>query len=202
VPVYEPGHARFELVAQTYDNWRGLFHKAARRYSVPVQWLVGIASVETGPWSADRDEQASMVSYANAVGVMQIIPSTAKLLGYTREDMFDPARNIDAGAKLIGQLSRTIRSGLPAISGAYNSGKVCCTDPRCTPGCQNPYNVCTDGDYPGAALRYSNTAVLYLDMSAPLPIVAALSWGLLGVGVYGAYLGMAGKPAPQWMPRW
>lgn len=188
VPRYDPPHARFELVRRTWENWRRDFVSAASRHDVPVQWLVGIASVETGPWSEDPREQEEIVSYANAIGVMQVLPSTAEMLGYSADDMYDAGSNIDAAAKLIARLDDRTSGGLPAICGAYNSGKFCCSDPRCSVGCQNAYNVCTHGDYPGAAIAYQNTALAYFDLSAGFSFAAVATAGLFAVGAAGLYV--------------
>jgi hypothetical protein len=191
VPLYEPGHARHDIVVGTWNNWGCLLADAAERYGLPTSWLVGIACVETGPWWGDPVDQAEAVSHAGARGIMQIMPSTARLLDYDPDQMFTPEVNVDAGANLIRRLSDRIRSGLPAICGAYNSGKVCCDDPRgCRPGCENQYRVCTDGDYPGAAIRYNNTAVAYLDLSpcrGGVGLASAATAGLFVVGAWGLW---------------
>lgn len=196
VPLYEPGTARHEIAVGTWENWRCELSAAARRHEVPVSWLLAIACVETGPWWEDAREQASAVSYAGAIGIMQIMPSTARLLDYDPEQMLVADLNIDAGAKLVATLSKSIRSGLPAICGAYNSGKVCCDDPRgCRPGCQNPYRVCTDSDYPGAAIRYNNTAVAYIDLSAGCGsgLAQLATVGLFAVGGWGLWQWWQGR---------
>ena len=188
VPRYEPDDAHFVLLEQTWDNWSGFFLDAADEYELPVSWLVAIASVETGPWSDDPDEQAGIPSPAGARGVMQIMPATARLLDFDADEMYDPATNIRAGAKLLSIDNGRITGGLPVISGAYNSGKFCCNNPRCTPGCQNSYFVCTDGNYPGAAIKYNNSALAYLDLSPRLGIASVLTWGLMAVGAYGFWV--------------
>ncbi len=174
----------------TWNNWGCLLSEAAERYALPPSWLVGVACVESGPWWQDKREQAEAVSHAGAMGVMQIMPDTARLLDYEPSQMFTPALNIDAGAKLMSLINKGTSGGLPAICGAYNSGKVCCDDPRgCRPGCANQYRVCTDGDYPGAAIRYNNTAVAYLDMRrcGGVGLVGLATVGLFAVGAWGLY---------------
>lgn len=126
-----------------------------------------------------------MVSYAGAIGVMQVMPATAQGLGYRPEEMFEPATNIDAGAKLIRQLDDRLQGGLPAICGPYNSGQLCCDSPNCRPGCQNAFRVCTHSDYPGAAVRYNNTAVRYLSLAPCSRAGTLLGFGLLAVGIGG-----------------
>ncbi len=188
VPVYTPGHARHDIVVGTWNNWGCELAAAAERYSLPPSWLIGIASVETGWLWENAADQAEAVSHAGARGIMQVMPSTARLLDYDPDTMFDPTTNIDAAAKLIRRLWDRIPSGLPAISGAYNSGKVCCDDPRgCRPGCTNQYRVCTDGDYPGAAIRFNNTAVAYVDLSKTcgFGMASMATAGLFAVGAWG-----------------
>ncbi len=45
-------------------------------------------------------------SWAGASGLMQIMPSTADRLGLARADIFNPEKNVAAGAKLMGMLMR------------------------------------------------------------------------------------------------
>lgn len=165
MPLYAPGSARYAMVEGTWQNWACEFQRAAERHDVPVSWLLAIAAVETGPWWADAHEQETIVSYAGARGIMQVMPSTARLLDFNEDAMFRAPDNIDAGAKLIAQLARA-GYGLPAITGPYNSGQRCCSSSKCRPGCQNQYGICTASDYPGAAIRYNNTAIAYLDLHA------------------------------------
>jgi soluble lytic murein transglycosylase-like protein len=158
-PAYEPGSARHVLLEQTLANWRPFFRRSASHHGLPVSWLAAIAAVETGPWSASPEGQATIRSPVGAIGIMQIMPATATMLGFRPDEMLDPQLNIEAGAMLIAQLAER-SDGLPAITGRYNSGKLCCSDPRCGADCTNPFGFCTDSDYPGAAVRYNNAAVL------------------------------------------
>jgi soluble lytic murein transglycosylase-like protein len=181
-------------VEQTYANWGGDFRRAARRHGLPVSWLVAIASVETGPWAGEPEKQATIRSYAGAIGVMQIMPATANLLGFAAEEMVDPAKNIDAGAKLIADLSAR-GGGLPAVTGRYNSGKLCCSDPRCGADCSNPFGLCTDSDYPGAAVAYNNTGVALGLNSAGGGIMVGL--GVAAAGLYVAAVLAGAVRAPK-----
>lgn len=68
------------------------------------------------------------VSWAGAQGLMQIMPSTAKLLGVDEGKIFDPETNIKAAVQFIRNLNSTfsdIPSGtsrIPYILAAYNGG--------------------------------------------------------------------------------
>lgn len=186
VPEYGPGHARFDVCKNTWKHFRCEMGDAALRYDVPIPWILALACVETGPWSGSRIQQAEMVSYAGAIGVMQIMPQTAEGLGYRPEEMFNPSKNIDAGAKLIRRLDERVEGGLPAICGPYNSGQLCCDTGSCRPGCQNALRICTHSDYPGAAIRYNNTALRYLSLAPCSRWGTIVGFSLIAVGVAGA----------------
>jgi soluble lytic murein transglycosylase-like protein len=59
------------------------------------------------------------VSTKGAMGLMQLMPSTAAQLGV--KDPFDPEENLNAGARFLKQLM-TIYNDLPLALGAYNAG--------------------------------------------------------------------------------
>lgn len=185
-PEYAPGHPRYVICANTWQNFRCEIADAALRHQLPISWVLAIASVETGAWSSNRSRQAGMVSPAGALGVMQIMPATAEGLGYAPEQMLQPAQNIDAGARLMAQLDARVEGGLPAICGPYNSGQLCCDAPSCRVGCQNGFQVCTASDYPGAAVRFNNTAIRYLQLGPCSRLGSLLGFGLIAVGVGGA----------------
>ena len=60
------------------------------------------------------------VSSKGAMGLMQLMPETAGQLGVT--DPFDPASNLDAGARFLKQLLTKYGGDLPKTLGAYNAG--------------------------------------------------------------------------------
>ena len=60
------------------------------------------------------------VSPKGALGLMQLMPATAEMLGVT--DPFDPRQNVDAGAKLLKQLIEKYAGDLPLALSAYNAG--------------------------------------------------------------------------------
>jgi soluble lytic murein transglycosylase-like protein len=74
--------------------------------------------VEAVAWRESRfDPQA--VSPKGAVGVMQLMPSTAKALGV---DPADPAANVEGGAAYLAQMLRTFNGDLRLALAAYNAG--------------------------------------------------------------------------------
>lgn len=154
-PILGPTAAATILMQQNWRNWGPLFQAAAKKHGVREAWLLAIATMETGPWSDNPAEQAQKQSPVGAVGIMQIMPSTATMLGVSPAELTNPAVNIDAGAKLVAQLAAKNPSGLPAVSASYNSGKVCgCAHSGC-----NEWNLYADANYPRRVIEWNNTAI-------------------------------------------
>jgi len=72
--------------------------------------------------------QADAVSHANAIGLMQILPKTGRILAkqrkirYTRATLFDPSLNIELGMLYISNLIHL--TGSPEYAAAaYNAGE-------------------------------------------------------------------------------
>jgi soluble lytic murein transglycosylase len=67
-------------------------------------------------------------SYADAQGLLQMIPPTTEKvvahlgIEYTEDLLFDPERNIEAGAWYIGRLLTKFQNQVPIGAGSYNSG--------------------------------------------------------------------------------
>ncbi|MCY1023942.1 lytic transglycosylase domain-containing protein [Pyxidicoccus sp. MSG2] len=60
-------------------------------------------------------------SKAGALGLMQVMPFNAPLLGVTVEDLVDPARNILAGTRLLAVLLRHYQGDVISVLVAYNA---------------------------------------------------------------------------------
>lgn len=90
-----------------------IFQKAADTYGVDVELLKAMAKAESG-----FDPNAT--SKAGAMGVMQLMPATAKSLGVT--DAYDPEQNIMGGAKYIASLLEQYDGNVSYALAAYNAG--------------------------------------------------------------------------------
>lgn len=93
-----------------YDSY---FKKAAARYGVSESLLKAIAKAES-------NFNAKSVSSAGAMGVMQLMPATAKGLGVTNP--YDPEQNIMGGAKCISQKLKEFNGDERMALAAYNAG--------------------------------------------------------------------------------
>lgn len=165
-PLVTPDDPRWPYMLRTWDHWGPLFKQAAKRYGLPVSWLLALASIETGFLSKNPETQRKAVSPAGAAGIMQLMPFVATMYGHRPEERSDPAINIDVGAHLISDLARG-RTGpeLPHIGSAYNAGAGSGSGGvRCSPG-RNEWNFAADHNYPRQAIEFNNAAIHFLDVN-------------------------------------
>jgi soluble lytic murein transglycosylase-like protein len=87
------------------------FDRAAKAEGVDVKLLRAVA------WAESRGRQQA-VSPKGALGIMQLMPSTAAQLGV---NPFDPDANVQGGARYLTQQLARFRS-LPLALAAYNAG--------------------------------------------------------------------------------
>ena len=85
---------------------------AADKYGLPRKLVRSVMRVESG-------FQPDAVSPKGAVGLMQLMPDTARLLG---ADAQDPVQNVDAGARYLRQLLLKYDGLLWHALAAYNAG--------------------------------------------------------------------------------
>lgn len=89
-----------------------IFEEVAKKYELDPDLLKAIAKVES-------NFNPRAVSPKGAMGVMQLIPSTARLVGVS--DPFDPVENIHGGAKYLRMLLDEF-GDLKLSLAAYNAG--------------------------------------------------------------------------------
>jgi soluble lytic murein transglycosylase-like protein len=85
---------------------------AADKYGLPRLLVRSVMAAESG-------FQADAVSPKGAIGLMQLMPSTAQGLG---ADPHDPAQNVDAGVRYLRDLLNRYDGGLWRALAAYNAG--------------------------------------------------------------------------------
>ncbi|WIV52167.1 lytic transglycosylase domain-containing protein [Marivivens sp. LCG002] len=84
---------------------------AARKHNIPEDLFLRLVQQESG-WNAGA------VSSAGAIGLAQLMPETAALLGVNPTD---PAQNLEGGARYLAMQYRTFGSWRLALA-AYNAG--------------------------------------------------------------------------------
>lgn len=108
--------------AMPAPSWWAELQTAARESNVDVYLLQAIVAAESG-------FKASAVSRFGAVGLMQIMPDTARrvagLLGNNkslRQQLLNPQTNLRVGAKLLRHLSDLYGERIDLVLAAYNAG--------------------------------------------------------------------------------
>jgi len=88
--------------------------RIAGRHSLPPELLHSVIKVESNynPWA---------VSSKGALGLMQLIPATARRFGVS--DAFNPSDNIEGGAKYLRYLLDLYNGDYPLALAAYNAGE-------------------------------------------------------------------------------
>ena len=107
------GTAETQSLSGAASKLDAIFKKAASTYGVSEKILKAVAKQES-------DFNLTAVSKAGAMGVMQLMPATAKELGVA--DPFDAEQNIMGGAKLLAQNLKQFGGDLKLALAAYNAG--------------------------------------------------------------------------------
>ncbi|KIX11735.1 lytic transglycosylase [Dethiosulfatarculus sandiegensis] len=90
-----------------------LIKKAANKHGLDPNLVKAVVATES-------DFNPACVSSAGAQGLMQLMPETAKDLGV--ENPFDPAQNIEGGARYLSWMLKRFDGNLNKALSAYNWG--------------------------------------------------------------------------------
>lgn len=93
-----------------YDQY---IKEAAKEYDVPENLIKAVIQCESS-------FNANAVSKSGAVGLMQLMPATAKSLGVTNS--YDPRQNIMGGTKYLSSLVKNFDGDLLLAMSGYNMG--------------------------------------------------------------------------------
>lgn len=106
--------AKHEAMSLDRDGAEALVKEAAERHRMNPDLIRAVIQTESG-WNAGA------VSRKGAVGLMQLIPTTAQRFGV--KDMFSPKQNVDAGVRYLKTLLERYNGNLELALAAYNAGE-------------------------------------------------------------------------------
>jgi soluble lytic murein transglycosylase-like protein len=117
VPPHVVGADAPAPAAQPADYPAGIdaaVERIAAEHSLPAQLIHSVIKVES-------NYNPHAVSSKGALGLMQLIPSTARRFGVS--DAFNPIQNIQGGAKYLRYLLDLFDNSYPLALAAYNAGE-------------------------------------------------------------------------------
>ncbi|MEO8597740.1 MAG: lytic transglycosylase domain-containing protein [Candidatus Solibacter sp.] len=88
--------------------------RIAEKHSLPPQLIHSVIKVES-------NYNAHAISNKGALGLMQLIPATARRFGVS--DVFNPVENIEGGARYLRYLLDLYGGNYPLALAAYNAGE-------------------------------------------------------------------------------
>jgi len=102
-----------DTVRRRVDTLTPFVREAAERNGVSVNLLKAVIAAESAG-------QADARSSKNAKGVMQLIDTTAAMMGV--QNVWDPRDNINGGAKYLGQMMNRFGGDIQRAVASYNAG--------------------------------------------------------------------------------
>ncbi len=93
-----------------------LIYQVAGRHAVNPYLVAAIVRVESS-------FNPRAVSRKGACGLMQLLPATARRFGLGRRDIFDPAKNLEAGVRYLKWLAARFSGDPTRVLAAYNAGE-------------------------------------------------------------------------------
>jgi soluble lytic murein transglycosylase-like protein len=106
--------AALPYIGVNKKKYADLIADAANRHQVDARLLHAVIQAESA-------YDANAISSAGAVGLMQLMPDTARRYGVFNRN--DPVQNIDGGTHYLKDLLRMFHSNLDLAVAAYNAGE-------------------------------------------------------------------------------
>src|SRR5262249_27923785 len=88
----------------------------SEKYGVDWRLVCAVMEVESG-------NHIHATSEKGAVGLMQVMPTTAALYRIKEQDLYDPAKNVEAGIRHLKFLTDRYPGNLELAIAAYNTGE-------------------------------------------------------------------------------
>lgn len=115
-----PTHGRWDMYrkegpsnSSEHRSYREIIRRHAKSYSLEEALVKAVIKVES-------DYQPRVVSKKGALGLMQLIPATAKSLKV--KNPFDPSENIRGGSQYLRRMLDLFNNDMELALAAYNSG--------------------------------------------------------------------------------
>lgn len=153
------------LVDKVEKNWGGLCRVYGEAYGIPDGWLQAMIFRESGgnPNAFLREPNGwtgvglLQITYPALKGAKKVKGDDGKerwVGGLTDQQLFAPAKNLEIGAKYVGQHMKTYGNDFPRVAAAYNAGSA---KPPMNKAHENPWWLHSTGSHISkevAALNY------------------------------------------------
>jgi soluble lytic murein transglycosylase-like protein len=96
------------------EKYSHIITTAAKAYGVDASLVHAVISAESG-------YDAYAISRTGAMGLMQLMPDTARRYGV--QNMMDPTENIHGGVRYLADLLQMFKGRLDLVIAAYNAGE-------------------------------------------------------------------------------
>lgn len=96
--------------------WGEQIYAAARSHALNPALVAAVVRAESA-------FDAAAVSVQGARGLMQLMPATARRFGVAEHEIFDPVKNLEAGARYLSWLLDRFEGDLTRALAAYNAGE-------------------------------------------------------------------------------
>ncbi len=100
------------LISPAVARWEPVVAPIAAKYGIETEWVLRIIEAESGG-------NPNAVSPEGAIGLMQLMPATARALGV--QNPYDPVQNIEGGVRYLRHLLDRFGDLRLALA-AYNAG--------------------------------------------------------------------------------
>lgn len=111
---YVPAPMPVPETGDRFSRYDAIIEEAARLYQLPPDFIRAVVKVES-------NFQPDVVSRVGAIGLMQLMPSTARNMGVVNP--FDPRQNIFGGTRYLRLLANLFNGDLVLTVAAYNAGE-------------------------------------------------------------------------------
>ncbi len=99
----------FKLTEGAISPYDEIFKKKGAEYNLDWRLLAGIAYIES-------NFNHAVVSTKGPIGLMQLMPATARIYNYEPEDVIDPELNVDLACQLLSRIIELVKKRVPEVS--------------------------------------------------------------------------------------